>query len=208
MYEYMLIKNNKLKEDKVHLDNELITHQKMLEDIQSQLYDTQENLKEEVIKNTSLNEELNKANTVIDALNGETYTMTHTITDKEINMIAQTIWGEARGLSTIEQSMVVWCILNRVDDGYWGDSVAEVITYPNQFHGYHKSYPIEEEFVALARDVVTRWQMEKYCTGNIGRTLPSKYLYFNAKNGHNVFKTNYKQPYESYDWSNCFNPYE
>ncbi len=38
----------------------------------------------------------------------------------EVEMIAKTIWGEARGTSMTEKAAVAWCILNRVDSGeYW-----------------------------------------------------------------------------------------
>ena len=41
-------------------------------------------------------------------------------TNEEIDHIAKTVWGEARGLSETHQSAVVWTILNRIDDGRFG----------------------------------------------------------------------------------------
>ena len=151
---------------------------------------------------------IDASNIMIEALKSNKYSIPYTVTEKEIDMIAQTIWGEARGLNTFEQSLVVWCILNRVDDGTWGNTIMEVITARSQFHGYSSTHPITEEHRALARDVVTRWQMERFCSGNVGRTLPKEYLYFHSSSGHNVYKTNYKHPYQAYDWSSCWNPYK
>ncbi len=64
----------------------------------------------------------------------EAVRFTACITDEEIRMAAQTVFGEARGvLSRMEQAAVVWTLLNRVDD--CGDSLGKVITAPNQFKG-------------------------------------------------------------------------
>lgn len=41
-------------------------------------------------------------------------------TEADLELIAQTVWAEARGVeSRAEQAAVVWCILNRVDAGTW-----------------------------------------------------------------------------------------
>ena len=46
-------------------------------------------------------------------------------TEAELELIAQTVWAEARGVeSRAEQAAVVWCILNRVDAGTWGDTIS------------------------------------------------------------------------------------
>ena len=214
IYQRMNPINTKLTEDinnvKKQLKDkteELTESQIQLLNFKNELVKMQENCKIVNQKNLDLNEDLITSHAIIDAMKCEMYSVEYAISENEITMIAKTIWGEARGLSVFEQSLVVWCILNRVDNGYWGDTVAEVITYPNQFHGYNSNYPAEDEFVAIAKDVVARWQVEKHCSGDVGRTLPSKYLYFHAENNHNIFKTNYIQPYEVYDWSNSIDPY-
>ena len=127
-----------------------------------------------------------------------------TINQSDIELIAKTIYGEARGCTVMEQSAVVWCILNRVDDGY--GTIEEVITARYQFTGYKVSNPVEKQFVALAEDVIARWQMEKYCIGDVGRTLPSDYLFFRGDGKHNHFRNAYNGDYDIWDWS-CDNPY-
>ena len=161
---------------------------------------------EQLAKNVKLIEE---ANFMIDALKSEKYSVPYTISEKEIEMIAQTIWGEARGANTLQQSMVVWCILNRVDSGKWGNTVAEVIAAPDQFHGYSSRYPVTEEHKALARDVVTRWQIEAFCPGEVGRTLPAEYLYFRSDETDlgNIFRTEWSGNYKVWDPNSCWNPY-
>lgn len=51
---------------------------------------------------------------------GETEALT-LWTGADLELIAQTVWAEARGVeSRAEQAAVVWCILNRVDAGDLG----------------------------------------------------------------------------------------
>lgn len=139
------------------------------------------------------------------------------VTEEELIMLAQLIWGESRGIpSTMEKSAVVWSVLNRVDaSGYANeDTVAEVITFPYQYSGYDEDYPVEEEFYNLSVDVVTRWVREKNGELEIGRTLPPDYLWFlgdyatNPGDHHNYFRNQYKDYDESniWDWSYP-NPY-
>ena len=127
-----------------------------------------------------------------------------TINQSDVELIAKTIYGEARGCSTIEQSAVIWCILNRVDAGY--GSIEHVVTKPCQFTGYKESNPIKGEFVELAIDVLVRWQAEKHCIGDVGRTLPREYLWFHGDGRANHFRNKYSGDYNTWDW-NCLNPY-
>ena len=110
-------------------------------------------------------------------------------TKEEVDYISKTVYGEARGYSKIQQSAVVWCILNRLDNGYWGDTIKKVVTAPNQFYGYSYSHPVTDEIRELVEDVLIRWNMEKMGVDNVGRTLPEKFLFFRLdKTGYgNVF---------------------
>lgn len=126
----------------------------------------------------------------------------------EVELIAKTVWGEARGVDKLQQSAVVWCILNRVDSGHWGDTIEDVVTAKNQFYGYSRKHPVDEEIKTLVEDVMTRWHREKMGCADVGRTLPQAYLYFSADGTGlgNVFRTDWKGG-ETWDWS-CPNPYE
>ena len=124
----------------------------------------------------------------------------------EIDMLAKLIYREARGVnSTMEQAAVVWCVLNRVDDPRWADTICGVVTARGQF-AYRKRTPVMPEFRALARDVVTRWLLEKHGVEDVGRVLPADYVYFAGRRGRNWFRTGYRsRKYWSWD---CDNPYE
>ena len=198
---------NQYKDELNKTQDELNSVNEILSSTSDDLTNIQASLNNEIAKTTTLQSELETANTIIAALKSEEYTVGMTVTNYEIELIAKTVWGEARGTNTLEQSGVVWCILNRVDAGF--GSIAEVVTAPNQFHGYSPNFPVTNEIKALVEDVIARWKLEKVCSWEVGRTLPSNYLYFSADSTglSNVFRTEWTGNYEVWDWD-CWNPYE
>ena len=186
--------------------DELNNNKEILTTTQAELITTQDDLKIAGDKVIGLQAELDQANEIIASRESEIYFVDCEVTEYEINMLAKTVWGEARGCNKLEQSAVVWCVLNRVDDGQ--GSIAKVITAPDQFHGYKSGYPVTDEIKALCEDVVARWKMEKTICGDVGRTLPSNYLYFraDATGIGNVFRTKWSGDSEVWDWD-CWNPY-
>ena len=125
----------------------------------------------------------------------------------DVEYIAKTLWGEARGIeSDMEKAAVAWCILNRVDNERWGDTVEEVVTQPNQFHGYHPSHPVTDELREIAEDVLVRWAMEKENGEIDGRVLPPDYYFFASRDDRNYFRKEYEDR-AYWDWS-MNNPYE
>ena len=131
-------------------------------------------------------------------------------TDEEITIAAKTVWGEARGIeSQMEQAAVVWCALNRYDNGH-GESLESIFTEPHQFH-YDESFSTVDDYgrdlTALVRDVVGRWEREKNGETNVGRVLPSEYIYFGGDGTHNYFRDDYNFNGNIWDWS-LPNPYE
>lgn len=93
----------------------------------------------------------------------------------------------------------------RVDAEGWPDTVAEVITQPNQFAGYSPDYPATEELKAIAADVMTRWERERREGGDVGRVLPDEYFFFTGDGEHNHFRTEYSGG-TFWDWT-LENPY-
>ena len=113
------------------------------------------------------------------------------IEESDVTFIAKTLWGEARGCTEIQQQAVVWCILNRVDDERFPNTVAEVITQPQQFHGYSERNPVDAELYAVALDTMARWQMEPYVKGGTGRVLPKQFVYFGGNGTVNRYRDAY-----------------
>lgn len=111
-------------------------------------------------------------------------------TEEDVVMVAKTLYGECRGCSAEEQAQVVWCIVNRVDDPRFPDTIQGVITQPYQFHGYSSSFPVWDNLADVARDVLTRWSYEKQGIV-VERELEPEYLWFTGNGTQNIFRTAY-----------------
>ncbi len=129
------------------------------------------------------------------------------VSDAEIDMLAQLVYAEARGVdSKAERAAVIWCALNRVDDSRWPDTIEAVVKQGSQF-AYSEDAPIKEELRELAADVVQRWVNEQLGAADVGRVLPMEYVYFAGRGGHNWFRTWYSGGHGYWDWS-LPDPYE
>ncbi|WP_350649525.1 cell wall hydrolase [Pseudomonas sp. HY13-MNA-CIBAN-0226] len=67
------------------------------------------------------------------------------VSEKDRDILARTLWGEARGESLAGQIAVAWTIRNRVFDGkarsWWGEGYSGVCQKPYQFSCWNKSDP-------------------------------------------------------------------
>ncbi|WP_439878845.1 cell wall hydrolase [Pseudomonas prosekii] len=67
------------------------------------------------------------------------------VSEKDRDILARTLWGEARGESLAGQIAVAWTIRNRVNDGktnsWWGEGYAGVCLAPYQFSCWNKTDP-------------------------------------------------------------------
>lgn len=128
------------------------------------------------------------------------------ISKEEETMLAKTVYGEDRDQNLMHRSAVIWSIFNRLDsDHYKENTIKELVTH-NQFHGYFPSQKHPRWTHILVRDVALRYVLEKLGYENVGRTLPSDYLYFGGSTGVNRFRKHYKVDGHFWDWS-CFDPY-
>lgn len=68
-----------------------------------------------------------------------------TETEKDRDILARTLWGEARGESLAGQIAVAWTIRNRVNDGkarsWWGEGYGGVCQKPYQFSCWNRGDP-------------------------------------------------------------------
>ena len=111
-------------------------------------------------------------------------------TEADVTALAQMLYGEARGCTVDNQMKCVWCVLNRVDDARFPDTIQGVLSQPSQFHGYSPDFPVWDELKEVARDVLTRWSLEKQGV-TVERELPTTYLWFTGYNGSNHFREVY-----------------
>ena len=111
-------------------------------------------------------------------------------TEDDVVAMAKMLWGEARGCELDNQQKAVWCVLNRVDDPRFPDTIQGVLSQPSQFHGYSPDFPVWDELYAVALDVLTRWSLEKQGV-TVERELPNTYLWFTGTGVENVFREAY-----------------
>ena len=111
-------------------------------------------------------------------------------TEADVIALAQMLYGEARGCTVDNQMKCVWCVLNRVDDARFPDTIIGVVSQPSQFHGYSPNFPVWDELKEVARDVLTRWSLEKQGV-TVERELPHTYCWFTGFNGSNHFREEY-----------------
>ncbi len=122
-------------------------------------------------------------------------------TDDDTIALTKTLYDECRGVTSVtEQACVAWTVCNRVDDGYWGDTILEILEYPNAF-AYNPNTEIDPELYELAKDVLNRWNAERNGETDTGRVLPPDYMYFHGDGQHNYFRNAYAGDYEIWDYS-------
>lgn len=164
------------------------------------IYEAQRNLKIEYMKPegvektnyfTSLDGEL-----VLSKMIPQSPEIKKYYTEADAVMLAKVMFLEGRGTySKTELSCIAWTVLNRVDNGKYGGSISAVVTAPNQF-AYRASAPTVSDYgydlVEIATDVLDRWSAEKAGETDVGRTLPSDYLWYAGDGSHNYFRNAYK----------------
>jgi len=121
--------------------------------------------------------------------------------DEEVEALARTVWGEARGCGKTQQAAVVWCVLNRADN--WNMSIIEVLSQHGQFTGFRSGNPVTDSITTLVKDVLTRWQIEKQgaSANEVMRVLPKDYMWFNGNGESNLFRNEYNDYNHMWDWS-------
>lgn len=112
--------------------------------------------------------------------------------EAEVAYISRTIWGETRGCCEAEQRAQAWCILNRVDDPRFPDTVAEVVSAAYQFQGYSASNPVDP-FWALAREILILWHAGE-------REIPEDMCFCSGDGKHQTFRTTWLKTAETEYW--------
>ena len=111
------------------------------------------------------------------------------VPDELAELAGRAIWGEAGGIQDeAQRAAVIWCACNRADA--WDMDIGDVLTV-DQFHGLAIKGEVPEQHVELARDVLARWTLEAEGWVDVGRVLPSRFLYFEGNGIVNLFSTEY-----------------
>ncbi len=105
------------------------------------------------------------------------------VSQAEADLISRTIWGEARGCAREEREAVAWCVMNRVEDERFPDSIEAVVTAPDQFAGYSQSFPAAP-FREEAKNVILRHRLGE-------RGIDPSLVFFSGDGKHNHFRSEY-----------------
>lgn len=132
------------------------------------------------------------------------YFVAREFTERDIDLISQTVWGEARGTSAPEWRLVVWTILQRVDNpDRWCYTTEGVVTQHRQFHGFSPNFPTNYYVDGVnIRDIVIE-ELEKWVAGEappllypFATSLPYFYFWGDYRPGravhHNWFSEEWK----------------
>lgn len=110
------------------------------------------------------------------------------IPDELVAEAALLAWGEYSGSDYAQRTAPIWCACNRADA--WGLTLDEVM-HSDAFHGLLTEREVPAEWYDLARETLARWELEKMGYIDVGRTLPSEYLYFSGNGKYNTYRTEY-----------------
>jgi hypothetical protein len=108
---------------------------------------------------------------------------------KELSMLAKTVWGEARGCSVDEQTLVLWTVFNRVDSGMFGHTLEAVITAPGQFQGYDPDHPVDDWIYKLCAIEYDLWKGGGVAPVIKPYAMDGDYLFFEGDGAHNWFRS-------------------
>ena len=98
----------------------------------------------------------------------------------DVAYISRTIWGETRGCTEEEQRAQAWCILNRVDDSRFPDTIEAVVLQPLQFQGYSPNFPADT-FWDMAEEILIMWH-------NGEREIPADMCWCEGDGKHQTFR--------------------
>ena len=110
----------------------------------------------------------------------------------DVVVISRMVWGEARGVSRNEQKLVVWTVINRLENGRYGTSLIGVVRARGQFHGYSTRHPVTDEIREMVIEVLEAWDR-----GEAAKVYPPfartpYYLYFHGDGRHNWFRERHR----------------
>lgn len=76
--------------------------------------------------------------------------------DKEIDLLARTAWGEARGEGVSGMQAVINVVQNRVArGGWWGATIEDVVLKPWQFSAWNANDPNRAKLLAVDASTIS-----------------------------------------------------
>lgn len=113
--------------------------------------------------------------TLTNVLNTQAYAEVPTIEEQEVvtpepvdpikieaEYVAKVLYGTAQLNSAHGQKMVVWCIINRVENQNYPDSIKDVCQQKDQWMGYSDNNPVMRDLYDLSYEILSNWHNGGY----------------------------------------------
>jgi len=113
-------------------------------------------------------------------------------TDDCADVISRMVWGEARGVSRNEQKLVVWTVINRLENGRYGSSLIGVVRARGQFTGYSPRFPVTDAIREMVVEVLEAWDRGEEAKVYPPFARTPNYLYFHGDGQHNWFRERHR----------------
>lgn len=111
----------------------------------------------------------------------------------EAEHIARVLYG-VKNNSTDDLRTAVWCVLNRVDNAAYPDTIEEVVAQPTQWMGYSEDNPVLTELYDIAREQLETW----YAGGH--RPVSDEFVYLSWTRAEIVLRDNWKDGSGTHYW--------
>ena len=115
------------------------------------------------------------------------------VIDRESEALAKVLYG-VKSNSTDDLKTYVWCVLNRVDNPNYPDTVEDVIAQPQQWMAYSEDNPVLEDLYQIAHDQLTVW----YSGGR--RPVSSDFVFMNWSPSEIVLRDNWEDGSRTHYW--------
>ena len=104
----------------------------------------------------------------------------------EAEYIAKVLYGTAQNNTERDQRTVIWCILNRVDNTAYPNTVKEVCEQPAQWMGYSDKNPVLAALYNIALKELETWH-------NDYRPVSSDYIYMSWSSKEITLRDTYEK---------------
>ena len=111
---------------------------------------------------------------------------------EDAKQIAKVLYG-VRTNNTADLRTLVWCVLNRVDNKAYPNTIAEVVAQPNQWMGYSDSNPVLDDLFNIAYGELEIWY------GGI-RPCPPDYVFMNWTPSEITLRDTFEFSSKTHSW--------
>lgn len=111
----------------------------------------------------------------------------------EAEALARVLYG-VKDNSTDDLKTYCWCVLNRVDNPNYPDTLQDVIAQPKQWMRYDPTNPIIESLYQLAREQLDEWH------NNTHRPVSNEYVFMNWSRNDICLRDNFYEGSGTHYW--------